>query len=262
MLAEERRAFLLQELNNNGYLQVAEIARRLNSSQATIRRDLFALEKEGLLIRKRGGAIRASQQVTLELPYDVKRVQAIEEKEAIAEAAERLVEEGDTLLLDAGSTTYALALRLLTHRRITVVTPDLQIAVKLAANPNITLICTGGIARPYVYSLQGWQAAAFIENLRVDKTFLGADAIHPDGTISNVNIDEVAIKQAMIRAARQVILLADGSKYERTGFFKVCDLSDVSLAITDTGFSPDMLNLLHSLDVRTITVEPKRAEND
>ena len=74
MLAEERRAFLLQELNNNGYLQVAEIARRLNSSQATIRRDLFALEKEGLLIRKRGGAIRASQQVTLELFKDRKSV--------------------------------------------------------------------------------------------------------------------------------------------------------------------------------------------
>ncbi len=143
ILAEERRAILLQELKENGYLQAAELAEKLNTTAITIRRDLSLLETEGLCIRKRGGAVRSSQSVTLELPYQVKQNSCIPEKKRIAEAAVRLVKPGSTILLDAGSTTYALAL-LLSQKRITVVTNDLQIAVKLAGNANINLICTGG----------------------------------------------------------------------------------------------------------------------
>jgi DeoR family fructose operon transcriptional repressor len=254
MLAEERRAILIQELNNNGYIQVADLAEQFSTSAATIRRDLYQLEKEGLCIRKRGGAVRSSQGVTLELPYSIKQNRAMEEKKRIAEAAEQLVEEGDTILLDAGSTTYALAARLVVNQRITVVTNDLHIAVKLAGNPNITLITTGGVARPYVFSLQGWQTESFIRNLKVDKTFLGADAIHADGMVANVNIDEVAIKQAMIEAADQVILLADSSKFDKTGFFKVCSLARISKVITDRGITKDNLELIRSFNTQTVTV--------
>jgi DeoR/GlpR family transcriptional regulator of sugar metabolism len=252
MIAAERRANLLQELNKNEYIQVAELAHQFNISNATIRRDLTFMEKEGLCVRKRGGAIRSIQGVTLELPYNVKQNKYIAEKKRIADAAANLVQDGNTLILDAGSTTYALACRLAYKRRITVVTNDLQIAVKLAANPNISLNCTGGIARANVFSLQGSQVEAFFNNIHVDKTFLGADAIHSDGTISNVNIEEVSIKRAMIRAAKEVVLVVDSSKFEKTGFAKVGCLSEVHTIITDSGIPKSALDLLESLNIKII----------
>jgi DeoR family transcriptional regulator of aga operon len=254
MIAEERRAILLKELNDNGYVQATELANRLNLSAATIRRDFSFLEKQGQCFRKRGGAIRSTQGVTVELPYEIKQRHRIAEKKRIAEAAAELVEDGDTLILDAGSTTYALALLLLSKQRITVVTNDLQIAFKLASNPNISLICTGGMARANVFSLQGSQVESFIKNLRVDKSFLGADAIHSDQTVTNVNFEEVPIKQAMLHAAKQVFLMADSTKFEKTGFVKVCDLSDVDAIITDSGIPQDKLAQYQSLGLNVVVV--------
>jgi DeoR/GlpR family transcriptional regulator of sugar metabolism len=254
MIAEERRAILLKEMNEVGYVQATELASHFALSAATIRRDLSFLEKQGLCIRKRGGAIRSAQGVTLELPYETKQNQNIAEKKRIAEAAAKLVEDGNTLILDAGSTTYALALLLQTKQRITVVTNDLHIAVKLASNPNISLICTGGIARPNVFSLQGSQVESFIKNLKVDQTFLGADAIHKDCTVSNVNIEEVPIKQAMLHAAKQKVLLADSSKFNKIGFVKVCDLTDVDIIITDKGVSKEITDLYQTMDIQMIVV--------
>jgi DeoR family transcriptional regulator, aga operon transcriptional repressor len=252
MLAEERRAILHSKLREDGYIQVSEIADAFGISSATIRRDLVMLEKEGVCIRKRGGAVRTAHGVTMEIPYEIKRRQHNEEKNRIAQAALKFIENGDTILLDAGSTIYSLALLLHNRERLTVVTHDLNIAVKLATNPNIKLICTGGIARENVFTLEGSQVTDFIRNLKVDKAFLGADAIHPDGVVSNVNIEEVPIKQAMIQAAEDVFLLSDSSKFDITGFAKVCDLSDIDHLISDTGISQTSRKLIRGFKVDAI----------
>ena len=252
MLAEERRAILHGKLREEGYIQVSELADKFGISSATIRRDLVMLEKEGVCIRKRGGAVRTAHGVTMEIPYEIKRRRSTEEKNRIAQAAMNFIENGDTILLDAGSTIYALALLLHNRERLTVVTHDLNIAVKLATNPNIKLICTGGIARENVFTLEGAQVTDFIHNLRVDKTFLGADAIHSDGVISNVNIEEVPIKQAMVNAADKVILLTDSSKFCVTGFAKVCDINDVDVIITDQGILKEQLEMIQKRNVNII----------
>jgi len=252
MIAEERKALLLNKLRDDGYIQVADLAGELDLSPVTIRRDLTLLEKEGLCIRKRGGAVRSTQGVTMEVPYDIKKNRNINEKNKIAKAALALVENGDTILLDAGSTIYGLACLLHSKERLTVVTHDLNIAVKLAANPNINLICTGGIARANVFTLQGSQVVDFIRNLRVDKSFIGADAIHSDGTISNVNIEEVPIKQAMIQAADQVILLTDSSKFGITGFARVCDITELNYVITDSNAPEEFRACCADRQVKTI----------
>jgi len=252
MLAEERRAILHSKLREDGYVQVTELADDIGISSATIRRDLIMLEKEGVCIRKRGGAIRTAHGVTMEIPYEIKRRRNTEEKTRIAQEAMKLIENGDTILLDAGSTIYALALLLHNRERITVVTHDLNIAVKLATNPNIKLICTGGIARENVFTLEGTQVTDFIRGLKVDKTFLGADAIHTDGVISNVNIEEVPIKQAMVNAADKVILLTDSSKFGVTGFAKVCNITDVDHIITDQGISKEQLQMIRNKNINII----------
>lgn len=235
MLSDERRAALINQLRESGYVQAAQIAQKLQVSTATIRRDLAELEQEGFCTRTHGGAVRSSQGTTLELPYEVKKQKFVLEKEQIAREALKLVGDGDTLILDSGSTTYALARLLTEKQRLTVVTNDLQIATLLASNPAIHLVCTGGIARPHVFTLLGADVVEFIQKLKVDKTFLGADAIHADGSIGNVNIEEVAIKQAMMKAASSVILLADSSKFSMTGFARVGTFSDVDVLITDAG---------------------------
>jgi DeoR/GlpR family transcriptional regulator of sugar metabolism len=171
----------------------------------------------------------------MELPYEVKQHRNTDEKSRIAQAAIQMVQNGDTILLDAGSTIFQLANLLHTKERITVVTHDLNIAHKLSTNPKINLICTGGIARANVYTLQGAQVVDFIRDLRVDKSFIGADAIDTNGIISNVNIEEVPIKQAMIRSANESILLCDSTKFGTTAFAKVCELSDLSAVVTDKG---------------------------
>ena len=249
MLADERRAILLRTLKDNGYIEVSEMAQSLNVSAATIRRDLKRLSREGLLIRTQGGAVLAAPSTTLEPPYDIKRRRHIEEKRRIAAAAVEMVRDGETIILDAGSTTYELALLLLHKRNLTVVTNDLQIAVKLASNPNINLVCTGGVARAYVYTLLGPQVEAFLRTLRVNKTFLGADAIHEDGTIANVNLKEVAVKQAMIHAGEQVIVVTDSSKFGITGFARVCDFSEVDMLITDAGITQNAREMLKAWPV-------------
>ncbi len=244
MLPEERQAIILHTLQDSGYIQVADMALRLSVSGITVRRDLERMQQEGRCIRTRGGAIRAGQSTTLELPYDVKRRRCMEEKRRIAAAAVELIGDRETIILDAGSTTYELAALLLHRRGLTVATNDLQIAAKLASNPDITLVCTGGIARANVYALQGHQAESLLRTLRVNKTFLGADAIHADGTIANVNLEEVAVKQAMIQAGEQVILLADSSKFAITGFARVCDLTEIDTLITDSGVTQATLDML------------------
>jgi DeoR/GlpR family transcriptional regulator of sugar metabolism len=252
MLAEERRAILQRKLRDEGYVQVTELANEMGISGATIRRDIILLEKEGVCIRKRGGAVRASQGVTTEIPYATRRLRYLDEKSEIAKAALEFIENGNTILLDAGSTVYSLALLLHQRERLTVVTHDLNIAHKMAINQHINLICTGGIARENDYILEGAQVIDFIRTLRVDKTFIGVDAIHTDGTISNVNINEVPIKRAMIAAAEQVILLTDSSKFGTTGFAKVCDISDVDIIITDRKIEKNHLDFLKNRNVKFI----------
>ncbi len=254
MISAERRAILIQKLNEGGYVEASDLANQLGVSGITLRRDLEELEQEGLCMRVRGGAVRRDQGVTLELPYELKKNQSLSEKKRIGEKAAEFVEPGDTIILDAGSTTYALASCLISKKQIVVVTNDLYIAVKLAANPDINLVCTGGSVRPNVFSLQGSQVESFIRGLRVDKTFLGADAVHPDDTISNVNLDEVAIKQAMVRSAKQVFVLADSSKFQKTGFAKVCELSEVHTLITDKGLSRDRVEQYRLQGLKVVTV--------
>jgi len=152
-----------------------------------------------------------------------------------------MISRHSNIFLDSGSTTFQLARQLLPRRQLTVVTNDLKIASLLAVNPSITLICTGGVSRANVYTLLGSQTEQFLKTIRVDKTFLGADAIHPDGIVSNVNLDEVAIKQAMLSAGSQRILLADSSKFGVQGFARVCEIKDLDLVITDDGLEKEWL---------------------
>lgn len=233
-MAFDRRGALVQALNSSGYVEVRTLSRLLGVSLATVRRDLAQLEAEGVAIRTHGGAMFASTSTSLELPLSAKQAQMVQAKREIARAAVDLIRPGETVLLDAGSTTWEIAAAMVGHKKATVVSNDLQVLLKLASDPDIAVVDTGGILRQPVYTLYGPPAETFLSGLHVDWTFLGADAIHPEAGVTNVNLVEVPVKRAMVAAGRRTVVVADHTKFGKTAFASVCGLSDVEAVLTDS----------------------------
>jgi DeoR/GlpR family transcriptional regulator of sugar metabolism len=232
VISEERRAFILEEIENRGSATVGGLAKRLSVSEMTIRRELVQLEREGLARRVHGGAVSARGR-SFEPPLVLRETQHLEEKALIGKIAADLVAEGDSIALDIGSTTLQVAVNLVRRRNLTVLTPSLQIANTLANQPDIRLIMPGGIVRHGELSLVGDMARQAIETLFVDRLFLGVGAIDSRNGLTEYNWDDALIKQSLIRNAKEVILVADSSKFEKVAFAKIAPLSVVHMFVTD-----------------------------
>lgn len=231
-LPAERRQRILQLLEARGGLRTAELHQAIGTSIATIRRDLNDLAEQKLLERTHGGALPRTLGTTHEPPFSVKSALMREEKERIARGAARLVSPGSTVILDSGSTVLALA-RQIAGKRITVIALDLPTA-QAAADGHTEVLQIGGRVRNGLYSLVGPWAEDTLRGLHGDLFFLGADAVDDD-EVTNSTVDEAAVKRLAIRAAREVILLADHSKFGRRALAQVCRLEELSAVVTDEG---------------------------
>lgn len=227
----QRRREILHRLLTSGYVEAGQLALDLAVDQSTIRRDLDALARAGQLQRVHGGASLASGSV--DLPYTMKQHEQLAQKEAIATAACALVGDGDTIILDSGTTTYQLARALRARHGLTVITNDVRIGHLLASSPGLRLVVTGGELLGGVYTLIGAQAVEFVRGLSVTWTFLGADAVSASGGITNTNLIEVPLKRAMLVAAEHPIVLADSSKFGNRALARVADIAEVEAIITD-----------------------------
>lgn len=170
---------------------------------------------------------------TLDVPYEAKRLERIAEKRAIAEHVAALVNDGDSLVLDSGSSTYALAEALRVRTNLTVATNDIRIAHYFAAKGGVRLLVSGGQLIDSVFTLVGPATLSFLADIHLDWAFLGADAIDPVRGISNFNTVEVPVKQAMVKAADRVVLLADSSKFGRRALATVAGLDAFEVIVTD-----------------------------
>lgn len=235
-----RRRQILAWLQAAGHLQVRELVDRFNVSEMTIRRDLDLLEDAGALVRTYGGAVPVTG-LTREPPYHTKVVERVSEKERIAREAAKLVQDGDFVLLDAGSTTAAVARQLLGLKRLTVITFDLKIAVELCDEPNVRLLVAGGEAQKEGYNLFGPLAEQTLRGITVDLAFLGTSAVHPKYGLTTPTLSRVPLKQAMLRAARRSVLVADASKFGRRSSFQICPVASLTDLITDSSLSPEMV---------------------
>lgn len=251
-----RRNEIVKRLQGEGFVEAARLSQELGVDSSTIRRDLAHLARGGLVKRTRGGAMPGEPELAVDIPYDVKRAAHTPEKTMIGLAAADLVAEGQTILLDSGSTTYQLALALRRRRGITVVTNDLQIAVRLAGYPGIRLVVAGGAVLESVYTLVGPQTLESLHEIHVDRTFLGADAIDDQVGITNINLVEVPVKRAMIEAADQTIVLADSSKFGRRSLARVAGLDEVHLVLTDEGLAPELRARYVGVTIRCVGTAP------
>jgi DeoR family transcriptional regulator of aga operon len=240
--ATERRDQILQRLHVDGYVEAKVLSRELGVDSSTIRRDLDTLVRSGQAERTHGGA-RPVTGASSEIPYAVKETERQQEKVAIALVAAREVMDGQTVILDSGSTTYQVALALRHKADLTIITNDLRIGKFVATIPGVRLLVTGGELLGSVFTLVGERAVEFLSDYSADWAFLGADALDPKAGITNTNTLEVPLKRAIISAAAQTIVVADSSKFGHRALAKVASIDEVDLILTDDGLSPEEAEL-------------------
>lgn len=233
MRSSDRRRTLLDRVQADGHADAAALARDLGVDGSTIRRDLAILANAGLVRRTRGGVLPSDPADVIDVPYDIRRSQRPDAKRAIAIVAASMVQNGETVILDNGSTTYQVALELRQRRNLTIITNDLMIGLLIARQPGNRLHMTGGLLLNSLYTLAGPQAVASFDNLHADWLFMGAEGIHPDSGVTNINVVEIPTKHAMLAVADKAVFVADSSKFGRRAFATVCRLSEASVLITD-----------------------------
>lgn len=251
MLAEERHQHILLLLNEKGAVTVSELCEQFGVSEMTVRRDLAALERKGLLRRVHGGAVSARGR-SYEPPFLMRSSQHAQEKQRIAEAALSLIHDGDSIALDVGTTTLEIAKRLSDVRNLTIVTPSLHIANVLADNPHNRIILTGGILRPGELSLVGPFAERIFAELFVDKLFLGIGGLDLEAGLTEYNLEDAQVKRAMLRSAKECIVVTDSSKLGRIAFAAVGPISVMHTLITDNKADPAIVSRLEEMGVRVI----------
>ena len=211
------------------------------------------LASTGKIERTHGGAVIHTG-TGFEWQHAEKMQEMIPEKKRIAIAAKKLIEDGDSLFLDTGTTTYLLAEELKEKKRLTVVTNNLDIAYTTELDATSTMIITGGIRRDGYSSLVGDIAADLVRKLYVDVSFIGADAISVGNGVFNTNFNEIGIKKSGIESGKRKVLLADSSKFSRKALAKICDLQEFDIIITDSGIDEAQLRILKEKIARVIIV--------
>lgn len=238
MLAAERQARIAHLITHQKTVTVAELCKAFAVSDMTVRRDLQYLEGEGVLIRTHGGAVANTAGQDAE--FDVREQVQIGEKEAIARVAANLVHAGDTIILDAGTTTARLAHYLHGKSGLTVVTTSLHVLRELGGDEQIALIATGGTVRQATLSFVGSWAEEMLSRFHADILFLAATAIDLERGLFNSNVYEIGVKQQMIQSAQRVILLADHTKFGNQSMAKIAGLDAVDCIVTDREVAPEI----------------------
>lgn len=259
MIPAERRERILQLVETKHSVTVAELCNSLDVSEMTIRRDLRMLSNQGLILRVHGGAVSRRGR-SYEPPYMIRSINNPEQKKAIGAEAAKLVQEGDSIAIDVGTTTLEVARNIVNIPNLTVLTSSLKVANLLADAPSIRLIVSGGIVRPGERSLIGNIAESTFTNFHVDKAFIGIGGIHPEVGLTEFNLEDTLVKQKMIQHAEQVIVVADYSKMFRTCFAFVAPLSTVDVVVTDSDVSPEAIGAFNHQGVEVLIAGSPRRE--
>ena len=234
-----RRKKILEHIKESGEVHVNSLSKEFEVSEVTIRNDLEHLEKKNLLIRARGGAIHAENHVGIDQRIADKNKIHAEQKAAIGKLAASLINDGDTIIIDSGTTTAEIVKHLSQVRHLNVITNALNIANLLMAYSNINVIIPGGYLRQNSMSLVGPLAEKNLRNFFVDKVFLSTDGFDTKQGIFTPNIDEAHLNGIMIEIAKEVILVTDSSKFKRKSLAYICGLDKIKKVITDKAIPDD-----------------------
>jgi DeoR/GlpR family transcriptional regulator of sugar metabolism len=251
MLAEERRRRIVQLVETDGSVSVDDLAQRFDVSEMTVRRDLRTLEDQGLIRRVHGGATNARGR-GYEPPFLLRKSEHAEAKAAIGQRAAEMVEDGDSIALDVGTTTLEAARYLDDKQNLTVITPSLHIANLLAYYPSLRLILAGGILRPGELSLVGPLAEHTLQQFYVDKLFLGIGGISFKAGLTEFNLEDAQTKRALLDCAKECIVVADASKFGQIAFAAVAPLNVAHKIVTDHRVDSGVVERLRELNIEVV----------
>ena len=255
LIPEYRRKRIVELLRQHESLSVKAFSDIIGVSLATIRRDLEDLNRQGAIKRSHGGAVLAlSHGTTFEPTFEMASKVAKREKAMIGAAAVETLQDGQSIILDSGTTVVELARKIREKKiQLTIVTNDLLVANILSASPNIKLIVPGGELRPGSHTLLGEPGLSFIGRLHADAAYIGIQAIN-DCHLCDTSSDVCIMKRCMVAASNQTILLTDSSKFGQTAFLNACDVRDIDQIITDRKLSEEQTEYYREKGVRILRV--------
>jgi len=251
MFSMERKQIIEELIKQKASVEVNELATRFNVSESTIRRDLKEMETKGLLIRTHGGAMEVSR-LNYEMSFREKEIENISDKQKIGEIAAAMIEDGDTIILDSGTTTLEIAKRI-RAKSVTVITNSIDIALEISNKENIELIVAGGSLRQTTRAMVGPLAENVLKSFRVDKAFIGVNGISIKNGFTTPNFLEARLKKTIIEVAGKAIIVADRSKFNKVCFSIIGELKEASSIITTDVLEKEILNKFKELGVNIIT---------
>jgi DeoR family transcriptional regulator of aga operon len=253
LMSEERRLRIVQLVRERGRVLVQELSERFSTSAVTIRSDLNELHKRGLLLRSRGGAVNYDV-ANSESPL-MERLQAQSgEKQRIGAAAAAMVNHGETIILDSGTTTQEIARNLKGKKGLQVITNGVNVAMELLGVQGIQLVIVGGILRADSVSVVGGFAENMLQHLSADRLFLGAAACDPEFGPSTPNLEESRVNQTMVQISREVVLVVDSTKFSKRSMSRIAPFSGIHKVITDKNLSADVESQLRAAGCELVLV--------
>jgi len=251
MMANQRREKILELLREDGSAKVNELSKIFKVSEVTIRQDLEKMDKDGLVTREHGGAFLKEVEDQVRR-FTLMNQANMDRKIVIGQKAAQLIEDGDTIILDSGSTTTEIAKNLIGRKNLTIITNALNIALLLGAEPGIEVIMTGGEFKPPTLSLMGQKAADFFNDVHVDKLFLATAGISLRSGLTYPSLSDIVVKKAMIDVAETVYLVADSTKIGKGAFASLGALSLIDYIITDTNIDESYKQLFNEHEIELI----------
>jgi DeoR family transcriptional regulator, fructose operon transcriptional repressor len=234
-LPQNRRDEIINILKSKEYAEISYLSQKFSVSEMTIRRDIEKLEKEGKLIKVYGGVrLKEIREGEYGGSVDERKHINTQAKKAIAKEAVKFINDGDVIAFDASTTALEVSLQIKFKKRVTVVTNNINIAVELAEDPDITIILLGGFVRKRSLSLTGSLVSKYLESIFIDKAFISSKAINFNDGMTDSLIDEGEAKQALILRSNKLFALHDHSKIDTLAFFKVCPAEKINTFITDS----------------------------
>lgn len=256
MKAEARQSLILDLLADNQQVAVGEISDRLGVSQVTIRNDLNSLSDKGLVTRSHGGASSAFHSSILSRQRSMQEV-----KNRIAKAAAAMVNDGDTIMIDAGTTTALMAKHLVGKRDVRVVTSNLLVLPNLRNIPSVHLTLVGGEYRPSTESMVGPMTLRALEEFHVSKAFVGTDGFSLEKGMTTHLVEGAEVVRKLRQQSDRTILLTDSSKVNQTGFARILPMDAMDHIVTDNGLPTEVVAGLKKLNIELTTVEPQENRN-
>lgn len=254
MLPVERREHILTYVEEKGCANIEEMALNFDVSQMTIRRDIRTLEQEDKLRVTYGGAVSKSFLME-DIPYEKKNAVNIEEKKSIAYEAQKLVKDGQIILLDAGTSTIALA-KLLMRMKITVITTDLKIALLMSDSSTAKVYTTGGSVSAITKAHTDVTALSFLDSINADIAFLATNSWSLDHGVTTASADHFYIRRKMMDRTAKKVLLADSSKFGARSMKTICPLSELDMIVTDSRFSEESIAAIRAAGCNIMQAAP------